>query len=397
MSITDQSFIQPANRIKSFKPYFFAMLAKKINALKEKGVDIIRIDIGSPDLPPEDFIINKLTEAAHHKNAHGYTANGGTPAYRQAIANYYQTRFNVTLDPLSETLGLIGSKEGLFHLTQVLINPGDLVLVPDPGYPVYTSSTKIAGGEIYKMPLLAENNFLPDFEKIPAEVLERAKLMWINYPNNPTGAVADKSFFQKIVNFAIKNKIFIAHDAPYVDICYDGYVAPSILEIPEAKSIAIEFNSLSKTYNMAGWRVGMAVGNAEVIRLIHTYKSQLDSSHFGPILEAGIAALEGDQSWLSKRNAIYKERRDIVVQGLKAAGFELSTPPAAIYIWAKLPERYTDSSAFCASLLEETGVSTTPGVVYGEFGQGYIRISLGADTEKVREAIDRIVAWMKNK
>ncbi len=381
---------EPAQRIAAFKPYFFASLAKKISELKEKGMDVIRIDMGSPDLPPEDFIIDKLVSAAKNKNAHGYTANGGTPAFRQAISNYYKKRFGVLLDPATETLGLIGSKEGLFHLAQVLINPNDLVIVPDPGYPVYSASTIIAGGEVYTLPLRAENKFLPDLNEIPQHIAKKTKLIWINYPNNPTGATADLSFFEFIVEFALKYKIFIAHDAPYVDICFDGYVAPSILQVPEAKKVAIEFNSLSKTYNMAGWRLGMAVGNKDVIKLIHTYKSQLDSSHFGPIMEAGITALEGDQTWLSKRNQVYEKRRDIVVQGLREAGFELDVPPAAIYVWAKLPQPYTDSYKFCADLLNETGVSTTPGDVYGNYGQGYIRISLGTDTGKIEEAICRL-------
>ncbi len=395
--LKNELLIEPAQRIASFKPYFFASLAKTIGELKEKGVDVIRIDMGSPDLPPEDFIIDKLAQAAKNKNAHGYTANGGTPAFRQAIAAYYKKRFDVTLDPATETLGLIGSKEGLFHLTQVLINPGDLVIVPDPGYPVYSASTKIAGGEIYTLPLRAENNFLPDFSEIPQPVAQKAKLLWINYPNNPTGATADLAFFESVVEFAQNNQILIAHDAPYVDICYDGYIAPSILQVAGAEKVCIEFNSLSKTYNMAGWRIGMAVGNKEVIKLIHTYKSQLDSSHFGPILEAGITAMEGDQTWLAKRNQVYETRRDIVVKGLLAAGFQLDIPPAAIYVWAKLPPSYSDSFSFCADLLNETGVSTTPGDVYGTMGKGYIRISLGTDTSRIEEAMERLLGWINNK
>ncbi len=394
--MTDQTtFIQPADRIAPFKPYFFAALSKKLAVLKENGLDIIRIDMGSPDLPPTDFIVDQLTLSAKSKSKHGYSPNGGTQDYKQAIAQYYQTRFNVNLDPQTETLALIGSKEGLFHLAQVLLNPGDLALIPDPGYPVYTSGTLIAGGKIYKMPLLEKNNFLPDLDAIPSEIADQAKLLWVNYPNNPTGAVADLSFFEKLINFAKKHQIFVAHDAPYVDICFDGYNAPSILQVPGAKQVCIEFNSLSKTYNMAGWRLGMAVGNAQVIKLIHTYKSQLDSSHFEPMLDAGIAALTGDQTWIIGRNKIYEERRNIIVDGLKESGFILTTPPAAIYVWAKLPQRFTDSAQFCNQLLEDTGVSTTPGIVYGEYGEGYLRISLGTDTERIREAVHRIKNWIK--
>ncbi|MBW6474731.1 MAG: aminotransferase class I/II-fold pyridoxal phosphate-dependent enzyme, partial [Anaerolineaceae bacterium] len=368
-----------------------------ISHLQENGVDIIKIDMGSPDLPPEKFIIDKLTESASLPNKHGYTPMGGSPEYRRAIAYYYEKRFGVKLDPVSETVGLIGSKEGLFNMTQVLINPGDYVIVPDPGYPVYSASTKIAGGIIYTLPLLKENAFLPDLSSIPQEIIQKTKLFWINYPNNPTGAIAPFSFFEEIVDFAKKNHIIIAHDAPYVDVCFDDYIAPSLLQVEGAKDVAVEFNSLSKAYNMAGWRLGMAVGNADIIGYIHTYKSQMDSSQFAPVIDAGITAITGDQSWLSKRNAIYQTRRDMVVNGLKEAGFEVDTPPAAIYIWAKLPVGFEDSMAFCNQLLEETGVSMTPGVVYGQYGEGYLRVSLGTKTERIQEAMERIKLWMKAK
>lgn len=387
------SFIHPADRIASFKPYFFAALGQKINTLKLKGMDVIRIDMGSPDLPPASFIIETLQKSAQRADAHGYTANGGTPAFRQAIAAYYKTRFDVDLDVKSEVLALIGSKEGLFNLSEVLINPGDVSLVPDPGYPVYSASGIIAGGEIYYMPLLQENGFLPDLNSIPQEIADRAKILWINYPNNPTGAVASLEFLSQAVDFGRKHQIVIAHDAPYTDVCFDGYIAPSILQVPGAKDVAIEFNSLSKTYNMAGWRLGMAVGNSQVISYLNTYKSQMDSSHFLPVLEAGVAALNGDQTWLVERNLIYKQRRDIVVQALKSAGFVVEPPPAAIYVWAGLPAGISDSIKFCDQLLEDTGVSMTPGIVYGEHGEGFIRISLGTATHRIQEAMDRLVHW----
>lgn len=394
--MTNISFIKPADRIAEFKPYYFASLAKKITFLQEQGVDIIKIDMGSPDLPPDKFIIEKLQKSAELPNSHGYAAMGGSQAFKKAIVTYYKNRFNLDLDPGKEVLGLIGSKEGLFALSQVIINPGDYVIVPDPGYPVYSGGAKIAGGNIHYIPIIEENDYLPDLKSIPQEVLEKTKIMWINYPNNPTGAVASLSFFEEIVEFAKKNKILIAHDAPYVDICFDGYVAPSILQVEGAKEVSIEFNSLSKTYNMAGWRLGMAVGNPDVIKLIHTYKSQVDTSQFIPIMEAGVEALTGDQAWLTNRNDIYKERRDIVVNGLREAGFEVKSPPAAIYVWGKLPNGIKDSMWFCNRLLEETGVSTTPGVVYGENGEGYLRVSLGSSTEKIKEAISRIKHWSKD-
>ncbi len=390
------NFIKPSDRIASFKPYYFAILVQKHAALKEKGIDVIRIDMGSPDLPPEDFIIESLCRSAALPNKHGYTPMGGSLDLRQAIAEYYKNRFEVDLDPKTEVLGLIGSKEGLFNFTQVIINPGDYVLVPDPGYPVYSASTIIAGGKIFNLPLLSENDFLPDLTKIPEEILKQSKIIWINYPNNPTGAIAPFSFFEEIVAFAKKHEIIIAQDAPYVDVCFDDYVAPSILQVAGAKDVAIEFNSLSKTYNMAGWRVGMVVGNPDVISYIHNYKSQMDSSLFAPIIDAGITALTGDQTWLKDRNAIYQRRRDIIVEGLTSVGFEIKTPPAAIYVWAKLPKGFTDSMEFCNKLLDETGVSTTPGVVYGQFGEGYLRISLGASTDRITEAIERIKNWIVN-
>lgn len=393
--MTNDSFIKPADRIASFKPYYYASLAKKINQLKENGVDIIKIDMGSPDLPPNEHIIETLKKSAEKPNKHGYSPMGGSLEFRKAITQYYKNRFNVQLEAMTETIGLIGSKEGLFNLTQVVVNPGDYVIVPDPGYPVYAASAKIAGGQIYSLPIIEENHFLLDLKSIPQEVLLKTKLIWINYPNNPTGAIAPFSFFEEIIEFAKKNKIIVAHDAPYVDVCFDGYIAPSLMQVNGAKDVAIEFNSLSKSYNMAGWRLGMAVGNPNILNFIHTYKSQMDSSQFEPVIDAGISALTGDQTWLIERNNIYKQRRDIVVKGLKEAGFELNTPPAAIYVWAKLPNGYHNSMEFCNKLLEDTGVSVTPGIVYGEHGEGYLRVSLGTNTDRIREAISRIKNWIK--
>jgi LL-diaminopimelate aminotransferase len=389
-----QVSFQPSERIASFKPYFFAALLQKLADLGAKNVDVIRLDMGSPDLPPAKFIIDALDQSARRSDTHGYTANGGTPAYRKAVAAYYSRRFGVNLDPASEVLGLIGSKEGLFNLAQVLINPGDYSLIPDPGYPVYRSGSLIAGAKIYTLPLLHENHFLPDLDAIPAEIARKAKILWLNYPNNPTGAVAPISFLEKAVAFGRKYQVIIAHDAPYVDVCFDGYAAPSILQVAGAKDVAIEFNSLSKSYNMGGWRLGMAVGNKQVLGYLHTYKSQMDSSHFGPVLEAGITAMTGDQSWLEERNQIYQDRRDIVLQGLRISGFNVETPPAAIYVWAHLPPGFHDSTQFCNRLLEETGVSTTPGIVYGDYGEGYLRISLGMATDRIKEAMTRLTAWV---
>lgn len=392
--VTPTQSFRPADRIASFKPYFFAALNQKITALKARKIDVIRLDMGSPDLPPTEAIVDALERSARRPDTHGYSPNGGTPEYRQAIAKYYSRRFGVELDPKNEILGLIGSKEGLFNLSQVLLNPGDVSLIPDPGYPVYTSGSLIAGAEIYSLPLLSENHFLPDLAAIPEDIARRAKVLWLNYPNNPTGAPAPLAFFASAIEFGRKYNIMVAHDAPYVDVCFDGYVAPSIMQIPGAKEVAIEFNSLSKSYNMGGWRLGMAVGNPQVLGYLHTYKSQMDSSHFEPVLAAGVAALTGDQSWLEERNQIYQDRRDIVLSALRPMGFSVQTPPAAIYLWARLPEGFSDSIQFCDRLLEETGVSTTPGIVYGQYGEGYLRISLGMSSERIKEAMQRMTDWI---
>lgn len=385
--------MQPANRISNQKPYFFANLTRRILALQEQGRKVIRLDIGSPDLPPADFIIETLVESARKPNTHGYTAYGGTPAYRKAVAHYYGQRFGVELDWRSHIVGLIGSKEGLFTMGQVILNPGDVSLVPDPAYATYIASSEIAGAEVYPMPLLEENGFLPDLDAIPETFLKRAKLLWLNYPNNPTGAIAPPEFFARAVAFAKRHNLVIAHDAPYVDICYDGYTAPSILQIPGAFDVAVEFNSLSKAYNMAGWRLGMAVGNPELIRYIEAYKSQVDTSHFEPILAGGITALTGDQDWIQDRNQIYQERRDAVVAGLQAMGLRAHVPQAALYAWARVPEGI-EAFDFCARLLQDTGVSVTPGAVFGEYGKGFLRISFCTPLESLQEGMAHMVSWM---
>ncbi len=387
--------VQPAERIAPFGAYFFAQLGQRIAALRQQGVDVIRIDIGSPDLPPPEFVIEALVAEARRPDTHGYTPYGGTPAFKEAVAAYYHQRFGVTLDPQTEVLALIGSKEGLFHLAQALLNPGDLVLVPDPGYPTYRAGAKIAGAQVYFMPLEAQNGFLPDLDAIPEEVARRARLMWLNYPNNPTSAVAPRAFFEKVVAFARRYEILLAHDAPYVDVTFDGYRAPSLLEVPGAKEVAVEFNSFSKAFNMAGWRLGMMVGHPDAVRHVHVYKSQLDTSHFLPILRAGATALTHPQAeeWIRWRNSVYAERRDIILEALAQTRLTADKPRASLYVWARLPAGERDSKAFCERLLQEAGVSTTPGVVFGPHGEGYLRISLGTATEKIREAMERLVAW----
>lgn len=385
----------PSERIAGFKPYFFAQLGLKISELKTMGVDIIRLDMGSPDLPPDMKIIERLRHEVLKPDVHAYSPNGGTKVFKEAVATYYLNRFGVELDPDSEVFTLIGSKEGLFALSQVLLNPGDVSLVPDPGYPVYSASGLIAGAEIVALPLLESNQFLPDLEAIPPDKLKKAKIIWVNYPNNPTGATAPEGFYKKLIEFAHQHNLLIAHDAPYADISFDGYHAPSILQFDGAQEVTVEFNSLSKMYNMAGWRLGMAVGNAQVIKFLATYKSQQDTAHFTPIMTAGMTALTGDQDWIKERNMIYQERRDLVVRALIKAGIGVNNPKAAIYVWVKLPENEKSSINYCTRLLEETGVSTTPGKVFGKHGEGYLRISLCTSTPRISEAMERITRWSR--
>jgi LL-diaminopimelate aminotransferase len=386
--------MKPADRISSLRPYFFAKLGKQIVSMRNNGTDVIRMDMGSPDMQPPAEVIEALVHAARRPEMHGYTLGAGTHSFRKAIADHYQRRFGVHLDRQSEAIDLIGSKEGLFILSQVLLNPGDLALVPDPGYSVYKKGPEIAGAESYAMPLLAENAFLPDLQAIPKDVADRAKILWLNFPNNPTGAIANLDYFAEVVAFAHKHNILIAHDAPYVEVGFDGYRAPSLLQAEGAKEVSVEFNTLSKAYNMAGWRLGMAVGNSDVLGHIENYKSQQDSAIFAPILAAGEVALQTGENWIIERNRKYQQRRDAVLNGLHAAGFPVEAPQAALYLWVPLPQERENSMEFCAQLLKDTGVSTTPGVVFGEYGEGYFRVSLVNKLARLKEGTERIAEWM---
>jgi LL-diaminopimelate aminotransferase len=379
--------------MRSIPPYFFAQLGRRIAELKSRGHDVIRMDMGSPDLPPDPYIIQSLTASAQEPSHHAYTPFGGTDELKAAIREYYRSRFNVDLDLDDEILCLIGSKEGLFNITQAHVDPGDVVLVPDPGYPIYSTAASFAGGEVVLMPLRAENEFLPDLDLLDSAVLDRVKMMWLNYPNNPTGATAELDFFGRVVELARRHSFLVCHDAPYTEVCFDGYVAPSILQVEGARDVAVEFNSLSKSHNMAGWRVGMAVGHAGALRALYTLKSQVDTSHFRAVLDAAATALRGDQSWLVKRNAVYRHRRDLVCEALRNMGIDAPVPRASLYIWATLPASVTSSVDFCSRMLDEIHVSVTPGVAFGEAGEGYIRISLGSPTERVQEAMERLKGW----
>lgn len=383
------SKFSPADRMSLLPPYFFVGLNHKIAQLKAAGADVIRMDMGSPDLPPAPFVIEALKRSAENPTHHGYMPHGGHAHYREAWAHFYRQRFGVELNPQTELVGLIGSKEGVFNLALAWVNPGDLVLVPDPGYAPYTVGARLAGGEILTVPLRAENQFLPNLRALAPETLRRAKVLWLNYPNNPTGAIAPLEFFAEAVALAREHHFLIAHDAPYTEVAFDGYRPPSILQVPGAKEVCIEFNSVSKAYNMGGWRMGVACGNAPAVLALHTLKSNIDSGAFQPVMEAAAEALTGDQTWLAERNEQYRVRRDIVVSALNAVRMYAPTPAAAIYVWARLPEGRSDVD-YADELLTRAGVSVTPGRVFGSAGEGYIRLSLGTPTARVQEAMERI-------
>ncbi|MGD0806913.1 MAG: aminotransferase class I/II-fold pyridoxal phosphate-dependent enzyme [Anaerolineales bacterium] len=382
-----------ANRVESLKPYPFARQAEALAKLKARGVDVIRMDIGSPDRPPVAHILAALEKAARDPDNHGYPAFGyGTPSLLAAVAAYYQSRFQVELDPQRETTALLGSKEGIFHLTQACLGPGDVALIPDPAYPPYRIAAEWAGAEVFTLPLRRENNFLPDWSAVPPDVLRQARMLWINYPNNPTGAVAEREFYKDAVAFGTRHGILICSDAAYCDVAFDGYIPSSILEVEGAKSTAIEFTSVSKTYNMAGWRLGFLSGNAEVVAAVRKVKSNIDSGIFAPVTAAGEAALRGDQSWLVERNALYARRRDLVLDGLAAIGIIAQPPLASLYVWAPIPEGRT-AETYATEILESTGVCFSPGTFFGEGGEGYLRISLSAPTARVEEAMRRLRHW----
>jgi LL-diaminopimelate aminotransferase len=367
----------------------FADLDRKQEVLAAKGVDVISLGTGDPDLPTPEHIVRALEEGARDPRTHRYPPYIGTGEFRKAVAQWYAWRFGVTLDPEREVLALIGSKEGLAHLPWATINPGDVTLVPDPGYPVYRSATIMAEGEPVAMPLLAARGFLPDFDAIPAEALHRARLLFLNYPNNPTGATADLEFFAQAVAFARRHGLLLVHDNAYSEIAFDGYRPPSILQVDGARDVAIELHSLSKSYNMTGWRVGFAVGNAEAVGALGTVKTNVDSGVFRAVQHAAIAALTGPQDVLAPTLATYRARRDRTVAALRAVGWQAPAPKATLYIWVPTPHGQS-SVAFAADVLDRTGVVITPGIGYGPSGEGYVRLSLTTPDARLDEALARI-------
>ena len=382
--------IERADRLKKLAPYLFAEIDKAKKKAQSLGRDIIDLGVGDPDQPTPRHIVDKLYEAATEPANHHYALDFGMPTLREAIARWYQKRFNVKLDPDTEILPLIGSKEGLAHLPLGLINPGDVVLIPEPCYPPYCSATIFAQGKPEYLPLLEEDDFLPCFQKISSRVLARAKLLFLNYPNNPTAAIAPDAFFAQAVKFARKHNISLAQDAAYSELTFARYRAPSILQVEGAKDLAVEFHSLSKTYNMTGWRIGWACGNRDIIACLSQVKANIDSGIFQAIQIAAICALNTGPGHLRNLVKIYQERRNALCQGLNALGWKVNPPRATFYIWAKLPKGHSSSIKFAQLLLDKANVVVTPGVGFGPSGEGYIRMALTVPQERLQEAVTRI-------
>ncbi|MEG0027299.1 MAG: LL-diaminopimelate aminotransferase [Raoultibacter sp.] len=381
--------MKTAECLNHMAPYLFATIDKKRDALKAQGIDVISLGIGDPDMPTPSHIVDAMAEAIRKPENHQYPDYAGSLAYRRACALWMKNRFDVDLDPATEVLALIGSKEGIAHLHTAFVNPGEYVLAPSIGYPVYSGGATLQNANTYFMPMKAENGFLADFDTVPEDILEKTKIMFLGYPNNPTGAIATEEYFDRAIAFCLEHDILLAHDNAYSEICFDDYKAPSILERPRAKECCIEFFSLSKAYNMTGWRIAFACGNEQAIAALGTIKNNLDSGQFSAVQDAAIVALTGSQQCIADMCALYQRRRDLVVDALRAIGVECHAPQATIYIWTKVPEGYT-SESFATQLLEQAHVIVTPGSGYGPDGEGFIRISLTTPDDRLLEAVERI-------
>ena len=388
MKQTECSFTM-AGRLKKLPPYLFAQLDKTKRELRKQGVDLVDLGVGDPDLPTPAPIVARLAQAAEAPLNHRYPSYEGLLSFREEVSRWYRRRFGVSLDPEGEVLTLIGSKEGIAHISLGLLDPGDLALVPDPAYPVYQAGVVFAGGEPHYLPLVAERGFLPSLKDFDPQVATRAKLMWINYPNNPTAACADIDFFREVVAFAHRFNIIVCHDLAYSELSYDGYRAPSLLEVEGAKEIGVEFHSLSKSFSMTGWRIGFAVGNRDLLSVLKRVKTNIDSGTFQAVQEAGVEALKREEELIPPIRKIYKSRRDFFAQGLRDLGWELSLPRATFYLWMKVPGGKT--SLECAGiLLHQCGIVVAPGVGFGPSGEGYIRVALTVGEDRLREALDRL-------
>jgi LL-diaminopimelate aminotransferase len=375
-----------AARMSNLPPYLFARIDEMKAEQQKKGVDIIDLGVGDPDLPTPVHIVRSLCNAAKDPANHHYPSYAGMPAYREAVAGWYKKRFGVSLDPGKEVLALMGSKDGIAHIAEAFVNPGDYVLAPSPGYPVYRTGTLFAEGRVHEMPLIRENDFVPVLDDIPKKVAKAAKLLYINYPNNPTAAVAPAGFYREVVDFAREHNLVVVSDNAYSEIAYDGYSAPSFLETDGAMDVGIEMHSLSKTYNMTGWRIGMAVGNAEILAGLGRIKTNVDSGVFNAVQKAAITALSGPQDCVKEACTIYEERRDVLIAGLRDLGFDVPSPKATFYVWLPV----NDCMSFAAKLLNEAGIVATPGVGFGASGEGYVRFAITRPVARIKEAIERM-------
>jgi LL-diaminopimelate aminotransferase len=386
--------VECSDKLKRLPPYVFAVMKKLMVEAWSKKIDVIDLTMGNPDLPTPKHIVDRLVDTVeHHPNTHRYPQAKGMPKFRQAVCQFYKNRFDLTFDPETEALALVGSKEGVGHLAAAILNPGDVTLVPSPAYPVHYNGVILAGGEAYLMPLLEENKFLPDLTKIPEDVARKAKLMFINYPNNPTAAVVeDLKFYEEVLAFAKKYDIVIASDLAYSEICFDGYKAPSFLQVPGARDLAVEFGSFSKTYNMAGWRIGYVVGNARILEYLEKFKSYLDYGVFTALQLAGVAALTGPQDCVADICKVYQKRRDVMVEGMNKLGWKVNNPKATMYLWAPIPDKFKQmkSLEFCEFLLKETGIAVSPGNGFGDYGEGYVRLALVTHDNRFHDALLRL-------
>lgn len=385
--------LEQALRMQGLTSAIFSQVDEMRRAELAKGKDVITLSIGSPDLAPAPHIIQALNSAAADLGSYGYTLSKGLSEFSEAVASWYGSKFGVVLDPEKEIHSLIGSQEGLAHISLCLVNPNDVVLIPDPGYPIYSAGPLMAGAQLYHMPLTTEHEFLPDLEAIPEAILKRTKIMILNYPNNPLAAVAPREFFGKVIEYAKRYSFIVCHDFAYSDLVFDGYQPDSFLSLPGAKDVAVEFNSLSKTYNMAGCRVGYIVGNSNVIELLGRLKSNFDYGIFNPIQKAAIAALTGPQQCVADTAITYQRRRDIIVEGLNSFGWHVEKPKASMYVWAPVPTKQS-SVDFAADLLRHTGVAVIPGVAFGRFGEGFVRFALVQPESRLEEAVVRMRQWL---
>jgi LL-diaminopimelate aminotransferase len=383
-----------AQRLDLVPPYLFAELERKIDEQRRAGVDVISLGIGDPDLPTPETVVRTLQEAAASPRTHQYPTNRGLQPFREAVAAFYADRFGTAVDPEREVVPVLGGKEGVAHIAFACLDPGDVALAPEPGYPPYTSGPLFAGAEVNYLPLRDENVFIPDLEAIPAEALERANLLFLNYPNNPTGAVAAPGFFQRAVAFAREHDVIVAHDNAYSEIAFDGYRPPSFLETEGAKDVGVEIFSLSKGWNMTGWRVGWVAGNADVVEHFRRLKTNLDSGMFDALQLAGVTALTDERGFPAEMSEVYRRRRDLMIEALARIGLDATPPQATPYIWVRVPEGHT-SETFTELVLAEAGVVVSPGPSFGPSGEGYVRVSLTVADERLEEAADRIASSLR--